>query len=414
MKNIILGFILVALVSCSKSVSTPIAVPIPITSIVTPPSIVVPTLANLNYYGKTSYELKVAQQGFVNIDSIRSVLGIRSKGLGNGDMNNGYVYVDINNDGLEDIFYTYRSEGNYNTKPDVLINKGGYYLLDNSMLPDNYLGNVLTRKTLVGDFNNDSLPDLFLINHGWDAAPFTGEICTLLLSDKITHKYKLGNLSMLPIAFWHGGASGDLNGDGNLDIIVLGGHPAKVLYGDGKGNFTAVDWKYNAGDGYITGEIVDIDKDGQNDIILSGDEGRPAPALYSPSTIFWNTHTEFSKQSVIVTPSTNGWGSVMDIAVGDIDGDGINEILFDRTGDITGAWYGGYNINVYKSNATYTAFSDMTTTYINNPISIKPQTTGWMFRMILYKTNNRWILRGETTDKKIKNWQQDPITKIFN
>jgi hypothetical protein len=406
MKRIILGFILIVLVSCSKTA--------PMVVSVTPTQIIQPVLAKVSYYGKTSYQLNAAQQEFVNIDSVRSVLGIRAKGLGNGDMNLGYVYVDINNDGLEDIFYTYRSNGNYNTKPDVLINKGGYYVLDNSMLPNDYLGNVLTRKTLVGDFNNDSLPDLFLINHGWDEEPFIGETCTLLLSDKNTHQYKLGDVSMLPASFWHGGASGDLNGDGNLDIIVLGGHPAKVLYGDGKGNFTAVDWKYNSGGGYITGEIVDIDKDGQNDIILSGDEGRPAPALYSPSTIFWNTHNEFSKQSVIVAPSTTGWGSVMDIAVGDIDNDGINEILFDRTGDITGAWYGGYSINVYKTNATYSSFSDLTLTYINGSFSIKPRTMAWMYRMFLYKNSNNWVLRAEISDKTIKNWYQDPITKLFN
>jgi hypothetical protein len=409
MKNIILGFILILLVSCSKT--APTLAPI---NIVQPPvSITYQTLPNAYYVGKTSYQLKTAFQ-FVNIDSIRIVLGIRNKGIGNGDNNNGYVYVDMNGDGLEDIFYTYRSDGNYQIKPDVFLNKGNHYELDNSMLPSDYIGNVLTRKTLVGDFNNDSIPDLFMINHGWDAAPFTGETCTLLLSDKPTHKYRLGDLSMLPTAFWHGGASGDLNGDGNLDIIVLGGHPAKVLYGDGKGNFTASDWQYNAGDGYITGEIVDVNKDGQNDIILSGDEGRPAPARYSPSTIFWNTKNDFSKQTIIVAPATNGWGSVMDIAVGDIDGDGINEILLDRTGDITGVWYGGYNVNVYKSDTTFKSFSDVTTTYINNSISIKPQTTAWMYRMILYKTNDVWMLRGETTDKNIKTWKQDPITKIFN
>jgi hypothetical protein len=194
----------------------------------------------------------------------------------------------------------------------------------------------------------------------------------------------------------------------------LGGHPAKVLYGNGKGNFTAVDWKYNAGDGYLTGEIIDVNKDGQNDIILSGAEGTPPPGRYSPSTIFFNTNNDFSKQTIIVAPSTNGWGTITDIAVGDIDDDGINEILLDRTGDITGVWYGGYTINVYKSDLNYKTFADVTTSYINNSISIKPKTTAWMYRMILYKTNNIWMLRGETTDKNIKTWKQDPITKIFN
>ena len=409
MKNIVLGFILFVLVSCSKTAPTPIV----ITTIVVTP-IAQPTLAKLVYFGKTSYELKVAQHGFVNVDSIRSILGIRNKGIFNGNSNVGYVYVDINNDGLEDIFYTYRSEGNYNTKPDVMINKGNYYKLDNSILPDEYLGNTLTRKTLVGDFNNDSLPDLFLINHGLDAAPFTGETCTLLLSDKITQKYKLGDLSMLPTGFWHGGASGDLNNDGNLDIIVVAFSTIKVLYGDGKGKFTAVDWKYKAAGTYFTAEIVDVNKDGQNDIILAGDEMPTWTSNQSPATIFWNNNNDFSKQTIITQPNSDGWGTIVDIAVEDIDGDGINEIFLDRTGDITGAWYGGYKINIYKTNATYNAFSDVTLTYINSSFSIKPQTTGWMYRMLLYKTNNIWMLRGQMSDQTTKTWIQNTTTKIFN
>lgn len=406
MKKLLFGF-LVVLFGCSKTMPV-------VTPTIIPPVVTTPTqLPKLLYYGKTSYELKTPQQGFVNVDSIRNILGILHKGIYNGNNNLGYVYVDMNNDGLEDIFYPYESDNNATIIPDVLINTGKGYTLDNSMLPTDYTGTINTRKTIVGDFNNDSLPDLFLINQGVDAAPFDGELCTLLLSDKNTHKYKIGDISMLPKAFWHGGASGDLNGDGNLDIIALGGHPAKILYGDGKGNFTAVDWKYNAGDGYITGEIVDVNKDGQNDIILSGDEGRPAPARYSPSTIFWNTNNDFGKQTIIVKPSTSGWGSVMDIDVGDVDGDGINEILFDRTGDITGIWYGGYTINIYKPDITYNSFSDATSAYINNSVSIKPQTTGWMFKMTLYKDNNSWKIRGETTDRSIKIWIQNSTNKIF-
>jgi hypothetical protein len=320
MKRLIIALSGLFLLGCSKSDNTLTTRPISSTpATFTPSPPIYQTLANGYYIGKTSYQLKPAFQ-FVNVDSIRSVLGIKNKGMWNGTGNLGYVFIDMNNDGLEDIFYPYTSDANYQIKPDVLINKGNYYELDNNMLPSDFNGTVLTRKTLVGDFNNDSLPDLFLINSGWDAAPFSGENNTLLLSDKVTRKYKLGNLSNVPSSYWHGGASGDLNGDGNLDIIILGGNPARLLFGDGKGNFTAQNWQYNAGQGYITGEIIDVDKDGKNDIILSGDEGRPAPALYSPSTIFWNKGGTFASQTQICSPSTVGWGTVMDIACDDLDG----------------------------------------------------------------------------------------------
>jgi hypothetical protein len=406
MKRIILGLIVVTLFGCTKT--APIVITPP------PPTPIVELLPKIVYYGKISYELKNTNK-FIDIDLLRKILGTLTIGRYNGNNNLGFVYVDMNNDGREDIFYPYSSDGEFNTKPDVFINTGTSYVKDNSMLPIDYTGNQNTRKTIVGDFNNDSLPDLFLINHGYeDNNYWPGETCTLLLSDKITHQYKLGDVAMLSKAFWHGGASGDLNGDGNLDIIVLGGHPAKVLYGDGKGNFTAVDWKYNAGDGYITGEIVDIDNDGQNDIILSGAEGNPSPARYSPSTIFFNNHNDFSKQTTIVAPSTTGWGTIMDISVADIDGDNTNEILFDRTGDINGNWYGGFQLNVYKTNDNYKTLNDVSGKFIPNNISIQKQTTAWMYKMNLYKVNGAYYLDGITSNSVVHHWKQDPITKIFN
>lgn len=386
-----------------------------------PSTPVFPTLPAGYYVNKTSYQLKPALE-FINVDSLRKVFGIQTKGIFNGTNNLGYVYVDMNNDGLEDIFYPYSSDGNYQIKPDVFINKGGNYILDNSMLPQEFTGTVLTRKTLVSDFNNDSLPDLFLINSGWDAAPFSGESCVLLLSDKLNKKYKLGDLTILPSAFWHGGASGDLNNDGNIDLIVLGGKPAKILYGNGKGEFSSVDWKYNAGQGYITSEIVDVDKDGQNDIILTGDEGRPAPALYSISTVFFNLKTDFSKQSIICPASTTGWGTVMDIICEDIDNDGIKEIILDRTGDISSIWYGGYNLNVYKSVDGFKTFN--TIDLIKDNLVTTPVIGNWITKMILSKNkNNQLIIQcdvsgcyGYTDYRKnpfIKVWTQNASTKIF-
>lgn len=425
MKNIILGLIVVTLFGCEKVAGDTWRWKSKQSDDIVNTT---PTISNLeikklplgHYVGKTSYQLKVPIQ-FLNVDSLRSVLNIRHKGIFNGNTNLGYVYVDMNNDGLEDIFYPYSSNGNFVTKPDVMINKGGYYVLDNSMLPNEFVGTIVNRKTLVGDFNSDSLPDLFLLNHGWDEAPFTGEKCTLLLSDKNTNKYKLGNISTLPTAFWHGGASGDLNGDGNLDIIALGSKPAKVLYGDGKGNFNIVDWKYNAGYGYVTTEIIDIDKDNKNDIILTGDEGRPLPALYSLSTIFWNNGNDFSNQTKICEANTDGWGNVMDIAADDLDGDGSTEIIFARTGDRNAVWHGGHNVMIYKSINNYKTFSPIE--LIKNNLVNTPVIGNWITKLFLYKNNNQYMINANVSDcyyyndyrnqPFTKTWKQNPTTKIF-
>jgi hypothetical protein len=380
---------------CSKTSTTsnnPQTLPIVTTPIVTTP---IP-LAKIVYSGKTSYALKTPQT-VVDIDPIRKNLGIRNIGVYNGNNNLGFVYVDMNNDGLEDIFYPYSSDGNIITKSNVLINKGnGVYALDSSMFPSNFLGTTTTRKTVVGDFNNDSLPDIFMCNSGYEAlTPGAGigvgtwylENCSMLLSNK-NGAYTYKEFTELGKAFWHGAASGDLNGDGNMDIIAVGGGVPKALYGDGKGGFTISDINttINKGNGYITVELVDVDKDGQCDVILSGDEGAPLPAYYSKSMILWNKKGNFSNSTIICEANTNGWRYIMNIGCEDLDGDGINEIILCRTGDNSAVWYGGYQLNVYKQSSGFISFTDVTSTYFGSDNILRTTNTGkWMYQMIMKK-----------------------------
>lgn len=104
---------------------------------------------------------------------------------------------------------------------------------------------------LVGDFNEDGRPDVFVISSGAefavaDGLSESGYHNTLLLSQP-NGRYRdtTSQIASNAPAFNHQGGMGDANGDGHLDVVLYAGGTSRVdsrgvklLYGDGKGNFS--------------------------------------------------------------------------------------------------------------------------------------------------------------------------------
>lgn len=111
-------------------------------------------------------------------------------------------------------------------------------------------------------------------------------------------------------------ASADVDGDGDIDLLITGAAPIKVtLYkNDGLGNFTAVPQPaiINVFSGAT--KFADVDNDGDQDLLITGNTSSPA----ATATLYLNDGTgNFSLSSTsIFEASIRG-----DIAFGDIDGD---------------------------------------------------------------------------------------------
>ena len=200
---------------------------------------------------------------------------------------------------------------------------------------------VWLRKVAVADINNDGHDDLFLIAHGWDRHPYPGENSLILLSDGDHYKSidpKLG------IGFWHSGAVGDLNNDGFADLLAVtpgkGSNTIAIQQKDGSFNKTTLPLGFSSNvKRVVAGEIIDVDQDGNRDIVVSSSFG-------SKLTILWGDGTgQFSKKSSVNVPQP--FNHVVDINFGDFDGDGRKElVLLSTQGQDQGKsnFYKGYAV----------------------------------------------------------------------
>ena len=103
---------------------------------------------------------------------------------------------------------------------------------------------VHPREVLMADFNGDGSNDFFIADHGYDVNPFPGWSNQLLLATETGYDDASDRLPYDATGFTHNAAVGDLDGDGDIDILVannggafMGGAPY-LLLNDGAPNFT--------------------------------------------------------------------------------------------------------------------------------------------------------------------------------
>ena len=261
------------------------------------------------------------------------------------------AYADFNEDGHVDVFYAPSHGGQRDPIPaELYLNDGaGCFTLDTSVRGANPPGRLAPRKALPGDFNGDGRMDVFVLDHGYDAPPFPGAAPYVILSS--ANGYTLGSGLETFVGFQHGGASADIDVDGDIDVFVT--HSNAVggpffLINDGNGSFTMntdrieglADW------GLYTAELVDVDGDGFLDLMAAGHEYELSGGNL-PTQILWgNGAGTYSTARATILPGVTGRGIVVDIDVSDTDGDGDKDIVINRTSDERTSPYNGYHVQL--------------------------------------------------------------------
>ncbi len=140
---------------------------------------------------------------------------------------------------------------------------------DNFKLPKGtkYLN---ARTILTQDFNGDGIDDLAVTIWGTDYEPYTPARNEILLSSP--NGYRADYLPG-PAYFNHGGGAGDIDGDGDVDIVMDGSinfnyGPIHVYINDGSGNFSYNQINLNKAYTDILA-LYDLDDDENLDIVAA-------------------------------------------------------------------------------------------------------------------------------------------------
>jgi hypothetical protein len=321
-------------------------------------------------YLKNSYELSNFDTWF---SSAQLYKADGSKYPNNPFIDEQSTQIDIDGDGQEDLFYYEGYDLNIsptpNPPPSVFMNTG------TTLKQTPWTGPAIKQahgtKLLVGDFNNDSLPDIFsnvAVDPPFGAFPFLNDNNHLLLNSK----NGFTTVKEFPDqGFWYTGCSGDIDNDGDLDIIAFNFHnqsngvKSRIMWNDGKANFT-IDFT-GVGDIPVVylSELVDVNNDGFLDLVIVF-VPTTFPSRVNDFRVLWGNGKGFSLTNSSSISISGEW-YLMNLDFTDLDADGTKEIIASGNyNNPTGSGAPIYFISLFKSTDKGKTFSDKTSQYIDN------------------------------------------------
>ena len=283
--------------------------------------------------------------------------------------------ADFNGDGRDDIFFAEtRALGRDEMPVHLYLNNGSNQFYDATAA---MFGTIPTAeyaaRTITDDFNGDGKADVFIPDFGADYGVIDPAQNGLLLSTATgMSDVSATNLPQIEDQS-HGASSGDIDGDGDVDILVnnlSGPYYVDLLINDGTGKFTRSDDHIphvlkvhtSFGDaffednsyGHTWSELIDVDGNGALDMVLGTNL-----TTNRPSEVYLNDGSgDFSGVMPIQLPRPSFSENVMDIEAFDFNADGYMDLAF----GLTDTNYTETEIQILINNANQ-SFSDATSEY---------------------------------------------------
>ena len=283
-----------------------------------------------------------------------------------------FLVDDFNNDGYNDVFFSYITGPERSKVPFTLMlyDDSSKSIVDKSSLIQNNIGQSFARKTVSADFNSDGVKDFVSASHpehpdkefsfldivisngnGW-------EQITLSKQSRRTDVYE-------DSGYYHGVDVGDIDNDGDIDIIVAMWHnPEKgvsLWRNDGQGNFSEENKiiKLKSGadldkeNSSFVVDLLDFNSDGCLDLVYSW-----GPTLIKTGNCDGTFGPEFLEFEV------GGHGGALAY---DLDNDNDNDLIFRKETN------GEVSISIYENNGdnTFTFSNNFPAQGIGEPIDLK-------------------------------------------